>query len=219
MSSHEGSSFNQQLYEEAAAWLIEFRSGDIDAQGRADFSRWLRLSPEHMRAYLELAAIWNEGSALERARHMPDLALLEQGQPQTNVIPLVAPHAERSHARQDAHSSRRTPSRILMTVRNLTRFAAAASLVGLGVCLWYWHAVRDVYATGVGEQRLITLSDGSAIELNAESKIRVRYDGQKREVELLRGEALFSVTHDASRPFFVRTADTLVRDIGNPLGQ
>jgi ferric-dicitrate binding protein FerR (iron transport regulator) len=159
MSSQEGPPFNQQLYEEAAAWLVEFRSGDIDAKGRADFYRWLRLSPEHMRAYLELAAIWNEGSALDRAQHMPDLALLEWSQPQVNVIPLVASHAERSHEPQDAHRSRRTQRRITITSRGLTRFAAAVLLAGAGASLWYWHAVRGVYATGIGEQRLITLGE------------------------------------------------------------
>ncbi len=214
MSSHQGTSFSQQLYDEAASWLVEFRCGDIDAAGRTDFYRWLQTSPEHMRAYLELAAIWNEGSALDRAQCMPDLPLLERSQPATNVIPFSAADPERSNEPHDAGRSGRLPARGGTAKRNLLSFAAAALLAGVGVLQWYWHEVRGVYTTGVGEQHLITLGDGSAIELNAQSKIRVRYAEQQREVELLRGEALFSVAHDASRPFVVHTADTRVRALG-----
>ncbi len=214
MSSHQGTSFNQQLYDEAASWLVEFRCGDIDATGRADFYRWLQTSPEHMRAYLELAAIWNEGSALDRAQHMSDLALLEQSQPETNVIPFSASDPERSNEPQDASRSVRRPARGGTAKRNLLTFAAAALLAAVGVFQWYWHEVRGVYTTAVGEQHLITLGDGSAIEMNAQSKIRVRYTAKQRELELLRGEALFSVAHDASRPFVVQTADTRVRALG-----
>src|ERR1700744_3161410 len=67
---------NDQIYSEASDWLIEFRSGDIDAAGRKEFYDWLRTSPEHMRAYLELAAIWNEGAALDEQRVFDDTALM-----------------------------------------------------------------------------------------------------------------------------------------------
>ena len=63
---------NSQIYTEASDWLIEFRAGDIDAAGRRSFHRWLQTSPEHMRAYLELAALWNEGAALDGCAPISD---------------------------------------------------------------------------------------------------------------------------------------------------
>jgi len=94
-------------------------------------------------------------------------------------------------------------------------YLAASLLLATSVSLqWYWHEIRGVYITGVGEQHRVTLSDGSVVELNAQSKIRVRYYSREREVDLLRGQALFAVAHDATRPFIVHAARSLVRAVG-----
>jgi len=47
------------------------------------------------------------------------------------------------------------------------------------------------------------LPDGSVIDLNSRSRVRVRFAHYQRRVELAEGEALFNVEHDASRPFTV----------------
>jgi transmembrane sensor len=54
------SRLNTQIYEEACEWFVEFRGGDMDTSARRLFDFWLRKSPEHLSAYLEIAAIWNE---------------------------------------------------------------------------------------------------------------------------------------------------------------
>ena len=214
MSPYKRKPFNQQLYDEAAAWLIEFRSGDIDGAGRKEFYDWLRTSPEHMRAYLELAAVWNEGSALDPAHAMLDGSQFETTEPETNVIALSMPHSERPHAVD--HTDRSQPTRVSARLagRKMLYLAASLLLAASAGLQWYWHEVRGVYTTGVGEQHRLTLSDGSVVELNAQSRIRVRYYSREREVDLLRGQALFDVTHDATRPFIVHTARSLVRAIG-----
>ncbi len=63
--SHDRIRINTQISEEAAEWFVEFRTGDMDAAGRRAFDSWVRSSPEHLRAYLEIAAIWNEGGSLD----------------------------------------------------------------------------------------------------------------------------------------------------------
>jgi transmembrane sensor len=72
----------------------------------------------------------------------------------------------------------------------------------------------STYTTGIGEQRTIALSDGSRIELNARSRIRVRFSKQERDIELLAGQALFSVAKDSSRPFVVTSEEARVRAVG-----
>ncbi len=62
------SRLNAQISDEACEWFIESRAGDLDEAARREFDRWLRTSPEHLRAYLEIAAIWNEGPALDPTR-------------------------------------------------------------------------------------------------------------------------------------------------------
>ena len=77
--------------------------------------------------------------------------------------------------------------------------SAAAGLAGLAVVLQPPRA----QATQRGEIRLIPLQDGSTMTLNTDSAARVRYRDDRRLVELIRGEAFFSVARDTLRPFEV----------------
>jgi transmembrane sensor len=72
----------------------------------------------------------------------------------------------------------------------------------------------EVYATRVGDQKSIALSDGSVLDLNTESRARVQFSAGGRDVLLLEGEALFTVAHDANRPFRVHSGDVVVQAIG-----
>ncbi|HEX6861011.1 MAG TPA: FecR domain-containing protein [Caulobacteraceae bacterium] len=74
------------------------------------------------------------------------------------------------------------------------------------------HAQR--YVTGVGEQRTVRLDDGSLVSLNTASVVEVAYSPGRRDVRLLRGQALFDVAHNPSRPFVVTAADRKVTALG-----
>jgi transmembrane sensor len=73
---------------------------------------------------------------------------------------------------------------------------------------------QDVYATGIGEQRTIALPDGSTVELNSRTRLRVSYHPHQRDVKLQSGQALFRVAKDASRPFVVHSDGAQVRAVG-----
>lgn len=68
--------------------------------------------------------------------------------------------------------------------------------------------------TGHGEQKTITLADGSVITLNSDSAIRFMPQGHGRGVALLYGEAWFEVRHDASNPFHVLSGNGRITDVG-----
>ena len=53
--------------------------GDLTDAARSEFDRWLRRSPQHLSAYLEIAAIWNEGPSLDPARKWDSAALVAAG--------------------------------------------------------------------------------------------------------------------------------------------
>ncbi|MFG6416870.1 FecR family protein [Roseateles sp. DC23W] len=74
------------------------------------------------------------------------------------------------------------------------------------VLLWPGHT----YGTGVGEQRMIILADGSRMTLNTSTEARVRLTDSQRTVTVEHGEALFEVAKDAGRPFVVKVADAQV---------
>ena len=94
---------------------------------------------------------------------------------------------------------------------------AAAGTLAIGataVMLVLPNAEAIAYATGVGERRTVRLKDGSTTELDAASRMDVRFEAHLRRVRLDAGEALFDVRHDQDRPFVVETAfgDVRARD-------
>lgn len=91
---------------------------------------------------------------------------------------------------------------------------AAAAAVALTFSLWRPTSSPQAVATVTAVQRTVTLSDGTQVELNARTKLEFRTTGAERRVRLLEGEAFFSVSHDASRPFFVETSAGTVRVTG-----
>ncbi|MDF1685906.1 MAG: FecR family protein [Parvibaculaceae bacterium] len=70
------------------------------------------------------------------------------------------------------------------------------------------------YKTGIGEQRQLTLEDGSTVLLNADSAISIDYTPTRRGITLLKGQAHFTVSPAAHRPFIVEAEGGQARAIG-----
>ena len=98
-----------------------------------------------------------------------------------------------------------------MAVRGLVA-AGVAGLAGTGALLT--ASGKRSYRTGVGERRIARLADGSSVQLNTASTLKVWMHSSRREVRLLRGEAHFQVRHDPSRPFFVNAGSARLRAVG-----
>jgi transmembrane sensor len=215
---------NEQVYQEACEWFVEFRSGDLDDAGRRRFDLWARKSPEHLAAYLEIAAIWSEGSALDPDLQWDPKALIAQAAVDaTNVVPLNDRSRTADVVAQSDTASDLAPEKIgveqsppAKSSPHWFRIAASMTAVGLivGTTIWYQNFRMPIYATAFGEQRSITLTDGSVIDINSHSKIRVRYSARERDVDLLEGQALFHVAKSPTRPFLVSSATTQVRAVG-----
>lgn len=75
--------------------------------------------------------------------------------------------------------------------------------------------VINTVQTFTGMEYMLTLSDGTKVFLNAETKLSfpTRFTGERREVEL-EGEAYFEVSKDAVHPFIVKTGKVDVRVLG-----
>lgn len=97
-------------------------------------------------------------------------------------------------------------------VRAAAAMLCVTILAGLGAFLY----LRDAgFTTGVGEQRLLALEDGSRVYLNTDTRVVVRFDAARRWVELEGGEALFEVAQkDVARPFIVTAGDRQVQALG-----
>src|SRR5438132_1668783 len=77
-----------QIYEEACEWLVSLRTSTADALSRERFDAWLRKSPEHVRAYLEVAEIWEHTGLHDRNRSIDVRRLIARAAQEDNVVPL-----------------------------------------------------------------------------------------------------------------------------------
>ncbi len=194
---------NRQIVEEAAAWLVDFSAGTDDRAARAAFDTWLRKSPEHVRAYLELLPVWEDGAQPLPSDGSDPAALIARARASDNVLAL-------NRRGDDQFLSALAPRR-----RRLA-FAAsiAATLLIGGVLAWMVTFRVPAYTTEVGEQRTVRLADGSTVQLNTRSRVRVKFTDDSRELELLAGQALFNVARDPTRPFVVSSGITRMRAVG-----
>lgn len=92
--------------------------------------------------------------------------------------------------------------------------AAVLALAAVG-CLWVLHGHgSDTFSTGIGEQRIVRLADGTRVTLNSSTRLSVAYQGTRRLVRIEGGEAYFEVAKDVTRPFLVDAGRHRVRALG-----
>jgi transmembrane sensor len=171
----------------ALAWHLRLR--DADADEWREFTAWLTQDPAHNDAY--------EAVALRDEQLDGVLAQARFPEPATQV----------QADAQDGQAS--SPNRL--------RWLALAASVALAVFLsvQFLAPGADSYAieTKPGETRTIALADGGAIVVNGGSHI-VLDRRDVRAAELVKGEAHFTVTHDAADPFVVTIGESRLVDIG-----
>lgn len=210
---------NTQIYEEASEWLILHRINSLDADARRRFDSWLRESPQHLRAYLEMSTIWEEVPAIHSECNPNTEQLIAEARAEANIVPFTdgpqhsPPSTQHLVAEDPALQS--VPVITVPASHSLRNLLAIAALLLVTVgTTWLLYAQRGVYTTDIGEQLTIALADGSSIQLNAQTKLRVHYTAKERSIDLIQGQALFRVAKDASRPFIVDSDGTRVRAVG-----
>jgi transmembrane sensor len=199
------------IMDEAADWIATLRSGGDSPAAREQFAAWLCKSPEHVRAYLNLAGLWSELAGVDADRHINVQTLVHQAVASGNVVAL----GDRPLREEPVPAGADTPSQSHRKGRRYSLAAVALLAISVALTGVLWQSYRyPTYSAALGEQRSITLADGSMVELNSRSRVRVRFSPQQRSIDLLEGQALFRVSHDPARPFLVRSGEVQVRAVG-----
>lgn len=185
----------------AAAWIARLDRDDVSDVDRSEFAAWLAANPRHRDAFESLDGLWSELGALEALAR--DSAQDFKGEPSPPLL--------------GRRVSRRGAAMFIPA-------AAAAAIIGVGAALtiqlmprWGAAATHE-YETARGGQRLITLADGSTVNLNSDSRLEARITPRSRDLRLVRGEAYFQVARDPERPFTVFAANGAVRAVGTAFG-
>jgi transmembrane sensor len=193
------------ISQQAARWWVALNNVEASAAEKREFVEWVRRAPERVEACLRVARVH---AAVSRAdvrwprTSAEDLVSDALAAPEDSVIPL--------HSTVRLKREVGGPRPVLRWVAGL----AASIMVAAGLGWWLTLARPEQFQTKVGEQRSVLLADGSRITLNTASKIEVRLAADHRVVQLLQGEVLFDVTHDANRPFDVHAGRVVVRAVG-----
>jgi transmembrane sensor len=175
---------------EAERWYARLKAPDCTASERVDFERW-RTTPEHATAYEAITKLWQSFGQLANR-----------------------PELEQLSRRILANTAERPRLRFFMPVPIAAAILAALICGGLFLSFQHREPPAAVYATLPGESRKVTLADGSQLILNYATEVEVRLGRDARTLTLRKGEALFIVTHDKTRPFKVTAGDGEVTALG-----
>jgi len=182
---------------DAAAWFARLRADDVSEAERSAFHVWLSGDAGHRKAYERLEALWSDfGTHAER----PEMKTL------------LGADAE--------PKSRRTAGRQRSEARRLRTWVAAAAVLALialagGWTAWYVQPPSpQTYTTAVGQQRTLTLEDGSQVTMDTDTRLRVVFEKHARRIKLEHGRAFFHVAKDIERPFLVTANGSVVRAVG-----
>ena len=175
--------------EQAAEWCWRMAERALTPAEQSEFDAWLRADTRHREAFDEMVTVWKGTDAIAE---MPGFLSLRAKALTT---------MEKARGLQFGGWHRRWGRVFAM---------AAMLMLMIGSGLWYLASGPDVYATGVGERRVVRLTDGSRVSLDASSRVSIDYSGDKRTLVLERGRAKFDVAKDPLRPFTVTAANRTV---------
>jgi transmembrane sensor len=169
----------------AAAWVAR-RDAGLSAAEETAFAAWRARDPRHAAALARFERAW---SAVARPRRTGAGAAL--------ALALAA--GVRRRRRQ----------------RGQLAAAAAVCVLGfLGVARWRAAPPPAAVAAAPAAPERRVLADGSVAELRPGAAIAVDFAPALRRVRLQQGEALFTVSKDAARPFVVEAGGVAVRAVG-----
>jgi transmembrane sensor len=172
--------------DEAARWFVRLQEPAVDVMAYRQFENWLNEHPQHRDEFEWLQGLWKAADLVPAARLR---ALCEQAPVRSKWRPMV-------------------------------RYAVAASVLAVAVGVGLFNVLNQPspytaeFSTALGERRQVSLPDGSVVDLDSRSRIQVRFEKDRRAIELSEGEAMFSVEHDTSRPFVVEAGSGKVTVTG-----
>jgi transmembrane sensor len=158
---------------------------------------WLQADPRHARCFDELAIRDAEAADLLRDTPPPPMPLR----------PTVPANDTFNEARQ-SHGWMRLAAGIAIPLA----LSGSWLLYDRGGETGRSAPTMIEVATRAGEQRAVTLGDGTRIAVAGATRLSI--DPAARTATLLSGRATFRVVHDAAHPFSVRLGDVTVTDVG-----
>lgn len=191
----------EDIEAEATRWLVRLdasRSPELVAR----HAQWMAENARHRVAYMKLSVAWKRMDALKRMRPLD---------PPGEVDPDLL--KRRSPFWRGSSGFVLGALRAAWAPRFVVGVAIATALAILVTALFETQ-IQIPYSTPIGGHEHVTLEDGSILDLNTDTAVRVQFTASRRKIYLDHGELLLSVAHDASRPLEVIAAGVVTRAVG-----
>ena len=189
----------QRLRQEALGWLVRREDAQWGAQDEVAFQTWLQVDLRHADAYARSEQRWGELDAMPGDLRARMHARLAQDKAQLS-------------ARDVPQAARRR-----FLAWPVVSGMAMAGIAGVGYMTWSHLQAQPTSVQSMrterGQQQNLTLADGSSVRMDTATQLEVRFYRQRREVQLLEGQAMFEVQQDG-RPFHVLAGRTRVTVVG-----
>lgn len=197
MTSHTFTS-DSALSKTAAKWFIRMQEAAPDSIERSQFEVWLMQNPLHQQEYASIGEAWNGIDSIDELKKLVD-----------------AKQAKQTTQRMNQSKRAKKIKNALAAISACIVFAFAGLIGQQQYQQWQAAPIMQLASqTSTAQLATQTLEDGSQITLNAQSQIQVTYYRHQRHVNLLKGEAIFNVQKDASRPFVVETNNAKITVLG-----
>lgn len=205
-----------RIENEAAAWLIRREEPEWDEVGAAELAAWLDQSFNHKAAYWRLEHAWREADRIASIGPDAEAAMTEGDG--AGAMPMPRSGERRGWARwQPVALAASLLLAILVGFGAWQQMAPApATLEQLGpIAIAPEPPARArVIETGTEKKKLVSLGDGSRIELAASSMLHADIRSDSRHIWLDNGEAYFDVKHAADVPFVIHAGSRVVTVLG-----
>jgi transmembrane sensor len=182
------------ITEAAAEWAVRLHAGALTEQEQTELQHWIACDSRHEAALRFAEQTWAA------------LGEVYKDEPVHRQRPVAATLSVR-------RSKRRRPWQRAAAVALVVVVAGVGWVRGPDALL----RLQADYVTQKGEVRTVHLADGSTVELDSNSAIRLDYDGVQRRVSLIQGSAIFDVAPRVgpeTRPFVVQSAGAQTRALG-----
>ncbi|MCB5189492.1 FecR family protein [Methylobacillus arboreus] len=174
------------IIEQAATWMMRMQSDALSPREQAEYQAWLQADPHHMLASQRMAGLATDLQANNRL--------------------VAAPVARQALLSANGKQRR-------MVLKSVAGISIAG---GSGLLAWQqlpWTSWTADRRTGVGEQRRLTLADGTSLLMNTDSALDVEFLDDERRITLHHGEILITTAKDP-RPMVVATSNGTVTPVG-----
>lgn len=192
---HKTSNDNKSVQEQANLWITRLDKG-LSSEEKQQLTAWINQDTAHYSALSRMSSLWGDISTQHELQGL--FGAKQEKKPASDYL-----------MKGFLAASIASVALLLTNLANDVGQLWQGSETSTSYQLAY-----QTFNTQYGQQKEVTLTDGSIVKLNTNTVIEVAYSDKQRKITLIRGEAKFDVAKDKQRPFTVISGQNAFTALG-----